>query len=38
MRQVKKLALFKLGAKDYITKPFDNNELLARIKVHLKCL
>lgn len=32
----KKLDLFNAGVKDYITKPFDNNELLARIKVHLK--
>lgn len=31
----KKLELFRLGAKDYVTKPFDNDELLARIKVHL---
>lgn len=32
----KKLDLFELGAVDYITKPFDNKELIARIKVHLK--
>ena len=32
----KKLDLFKLGAEDYVTKPFNNEELLAGIKVHLK--
>lgn len=32
----KKLDLFELGADDYVTKPFNNEELLARIKVHLK--
>lgn len=32
----KKLDLFALGADDYVTKPFNNAELLARIKVHLK--
>lgn len=32
----KKLDLFELGADDYITKPFDNQELLARIKLQLK--
>ena len=32
----KKLDLFELGADDYITKPFHNEELLARIKVHLR--
>ncbi|MFF2888506.1 response regulator transcription factor [Paenibacillus sp. NPDC057967] len=31
-----KLNLFKLGAVDYVTKPFDVEELLARIHVHLK--
>lgn len=32
----KKLNLFNLGADDYVTKPFHNDELLARIKVHLR--
>lgn len=32
----KKLNLFDLGADDYVTKPFHNDELLARIKVHLR--
>lgn len=32
----KKIDLFELGADDYITKPFDNKELLARIKLALK--
>jgi len=27
---------FKLGGQDYITKPFDSNELLARVKTHLE--
>jgi DNA-binding response OmpR family regulator len=31
-----KLNLFELGADDYVVKPFDNKELLARIKVKLK--
>ncbi len=31
----KKLDLFELGASDYVTKPFDNAELLARIRVRL---
>ncbi len=26
---------FKIGAKDYITKPFNHDELLARVKTHL---
>lgn len=32
----KKVDLFSLGADDYVTKPFDNKELLARIAVRLK--
>lgn len=32
----KKLDLFESGADDYVTKPFNNDELLARIKVHLR--
>lgn len=31
----KKVDLFTLGASDYVTKPFDNMELLARIRVRL---
>lgn len=31
-----KIELLKLGADDYITKPFDTNELLARVESHLR--
>ena len=33
-----KLDLFDLGADDYLIKPFDNNELLARIKIHINII
>lgn len=31
-----KIRGLELGGQDYITKPFDNGEILARVKVHLK--
>lgn len=31
-----KIELLKLGADDYVTKPFDTNELLARMESHLR--
>lgn len=31
-----KLKGFELGGQDFITKPFDKNELLARVKTHLE--
>jgi two-component system, cell cycle response regulator len=34
--QESKIKGFSQGAADYITKPFDSGELLARVKVHLK--
>lgn len=35
-KSIDKVVGFQLGADDYITKPFDDNELLARVKAHLK--
>jgi two-component system cell cycle response regulator len=32
----RKIKGLELGANDYVTKPFDNEELVARVKVHLK--
>jgi len=32
----RKIKGLELGANDYITKPFDNEEMVARVKVHLK--
>ena len=31
-----KMHAFKAGADDYITKPFDSEEVIARIQIHLK--
>lgn len=36
MDKQSKLELFKLGADDYITKPFDLEELLARVDVNIR--
>jgi len=33
---VDKIVGFKIGADDYITKPFDNKELVAKVKAHLR--
>ena len=33
---IDKVLGLELGADDYLTKPFDNRELLARVKAHLR--
>lgn len=35
-KSMNKVLGFELGADDYITKPFDNNELAARVKAHIR--
>ncbi|HZG80949.1 MAG TPA: response regulator transcription factor, partial [Brevibacillus sp.] len=35
-KAVDKVVGFEIGADDYITKPFDTEELLARIRAHLR--
>ncbi|ERI89540.1 response regulator receiver domain protein [Clostridiales bacterium oral taxon 876 str. F0540] len=35
-KSVDKVIGFELGADDYITKPFDDNELVSRVKAHLR--
>jgi two-component system, OmpR family, lantibiotic biosynthesis response regulator NisR/SpaR len=35
-KSMDKVIGFELGADDYITKPFDDNELIARVKAHLR--
>lgn len=35
-KSIDKVFGFQIGADDYITKPFDDNELLARVRAHLK--
>jgi two-component system cell cycle response regulator len=32
----RKVEVFELGASDYVTKPFDDQELLARVRVHYR--
>lgn len=35
-KNMDKVIGFEIGADDYITKPFDDNELLARVKAHIR--
>lgn len=35
-KSLDKVIGFELGADDYISKPFDDNELLARVKAHIR--
>src|ERR1039457_5327858 len=34
--RVRKIKGLEMGASDYVTKPFDPEELVARVKIHLK--
>jgi two-component system, OmpR family, lantibiotic biosynthesis response regulator NisR/SpaR len=35
-KSIDKVIGFEIGADDYITKPFDDNELVSRVKAHLR--
>lgn len=35
-KSIDKVVGFEIGADDYITKPFDDNELAARVKAHIR--
>jgi DNA-binding response OmpR family regulator len=35
-QEIDKVVCLKVGADDYVTKPFNINELLARVRAHLR--